>query len=80
MNQEINIKHDGVFDIAIGRSRRETHWRNKEMSWSDFLKRIRKTHYAAERYSEYMAELRDLVFPDLLAIEFKDEAYYKHNK
>lgn len=56
MNQEINIKHDGVFDIATGRSRRETHWRNKEVSWSDFLKRISKTHYTAEKYSEYMAE------------------------
>jgi Predicted P-loop ATPase and inactivated derivatives len=50
-----SIKHDGTFDIATGKSRRETHWHNTEIRWSDFLKKISKTHYTAEKYSEYMA-------------------------
>lgn len=56
MSQGINITNDGAFDIAIGRSRKETHWRNKEIQWSAFLKKISNTHYTAEKYSEYMSE------------------------
>lgn len=56
MSQEINITNDGSFDIATGRSRKETHWRNKEVLWSAFLKKISETHYTAEKYSEYMGE------------------------
>lgn len=56
MSQEININNDGSFDIAIGRSRKETHWKNKEIRWSDFLKKVSVTHYTAEKYSEYMGE------------------------
>lgn len=52
---EIKIKHDGTFDIATGRSRKETHWRNREISWSTFVKRISATHRTAETLSEYMA-------------------------
>lgn len=50
----MNIKHDGVFDIAIGRSRKETSWKNKEMSWSDFVTRVIQTHRTAETHAEYM--------------------------
>lgn len=53
---EINITNDGAFDIATGRSRKETHWRNKEVLWSAFLKKISESHYTAEKYSEYMGE------------------------
>lgn len=56
MSQEINITNDGSFDIATGRSRKETHWRNKEVLWSAFLKKISETHYTNEKYSEYMGE------------------------
>lgn len=53
---ELLIKHDGPFDIATGRSRKETHWRNRETTWSLFLKRISVTHRTAEKLSEYMSE------------------------
>lgn len=56
MHQGISITNDGSFDIAVGRSRKETHWRNKEVLWSAFLKKISETHYTAEKYSEYMGE------------------------
>lgn len=56
MDQNISINVDGSFDIAIGRSRKETHWKNKEIQWSDFLRKISVTHYTAEKYGEYMGE------------------------
>lgn len=56
MTETLKIKQDGPFDIATGRSRKETHWRNRETTWSAFLKRISTTHRTAERLSEYMSE------------------------
>lgn len=53
---ELQLKYDGPFDIATGRSRKETHWRNRETTWSAFLKRISVTHRTAEKLSEYMSE------------------------
>ena len=56
MSKEIIIKHDGPFDIATGRSRKETHWRNRETTWGAFVRRISETHRTAEKLSEYMSE------------------------
>lgn len=50
------LKHNGSFDLATGRSRKETHWRNKEVTWSEFLQRISTTHRTAEKLSQYLAE------------------------
>jgi putative DNA primase/helicase len=49
------LQHDGTLDIAVGRSRRETNWKNKEMTWSALLERLVKTHYTAETHSEYLS-------------------------
>ena len=54
-DNEIIIKHDGEFDIATGRSRKELNWRNKEMLWSDFLKKLSETHRTSETYQEYLS-------------------------
>ena len=51
-----DLQYNGTFDIATGRSRKETHWRNKETTWSEFLERISVTHYTAETLPQYMAE------------------------
>lgn len=56
MDQNISINVDGSFDIAIGRSRKETQWKNKEIQWSDFLRKISATYYTPEKYNEYMSE------------------------
>jgi len=56
--QQLQIKHDIRFDIATGRSRKETHWRNKEIQWSDFLEKIKETHFTAETHAEYMASTK----------------------
>lgn len=69
MNREdiSKLQHNGSFDIATGRSRKETHWKNKETNWQAFLKRISETHITAETYSEYIssskarqAEIKDI--------------------
>jgi hypothetical protein len=50
------LTHDGELSIATGRSRKETHWRNKEVQWSDFLVRISNTTRTAETLATYMGE------------------------
>ena len=50
----MQLINDGTFDISLGKSRKEVHWKNKEMLWSAFLSRIEQTHRTAEKYSEYM--------------------------
>lgn len=51
----ISITHDGTLDIAVGRSRKETFWRNREIQWSDLLGRVGRTHRTAETHAEYVA-------------------------
>lgn len=51
----MTIQYDGVFDIATGRSRKEVRWRNKEIQWGEFLKRISQTHRTAEKFSEFIS-------------------------
>lgn len=53
------IQYDGMVDVATGRSRRETHWRNGEMLWSALLARLSQTHRTAETVTQYAAEKRD---------------------
>lgn len=45
--------HDGKLTIAVGRSRREKDWKNKEMTWGQFLDRLRQTTYTGETVDEY---------------------------
>lgn len=47
------IAYDGAFDLATGKSRKETHWRNAEWKWSDLLKKVSTTHRTAESVTEY---------------------------
>ena len=55
----IKIKHDGKLDLAIGKNRKETSWKNKEMEWSELVKKLSETHRTAETYSEYIASKKD---------------------
>lgn len=52
------LQYDGPVDIAIGRSRRETRWKNKSMLWSDIVAWLSVTHRTAETYAEYIASDR----------------------
>lgn len=51
----IQIRHNGTFDIAIGKHRRETNWKNREWSWQQLLEKLSQTHRTAETYTEYLA-------------------------
>lgn len=52
--EKIKITNDGVFDIAIGGNRKETSWRNREILWSDFVKKVSITFRTPETLAEYM--------------------------
>lgn len=51
----LNIKYDGSFPIATGKSRMEKNWKNKTMTWSGLLKRLETVTRTTETYKEYMA-------------------------
>lgn len=50
---KVAIKHDGKLQIATGRSRKDTVWKNEEILWSQLVTKLRKTHRTVESYSEY---------------------------
>ncbi|MED0755597.1 hypothetical protein P4S98_21015, partial [Bacillus amyloliquefaciens] len=47
------VQHDGSITIAIGRNRWDKAWRNKDMLWSDLLKKLATPNYTNETYAEY---------------------------
>lgn len=51
---ELIISCDGHLNISVGRSRKEMNWKNKELLWSELVKRLSQTHRTAETYHEYM--------------------------
>ena len=50
----MKVKYDGMLPIATGRSRFETHWKNKEIRWSDMLDKFARTVTTPETLAEYM--------------------------
>ena len=50
----IELKYDDKIDIATGRHRRETSWKNKEWRWSALVHKLSVTHRTAETYAEYI--------------------------
>lgn len=51
--KESKLKHDGVLTIAIGRSRKEMNWKNREMLWSELVDKLSSTTRTYETYEEY---------------------------
>ena len=51
--QPLKVKHDGKITIAEGRNRKETNWRNREISWGQLLARIGVTRRTGETLDEY---------------------------
>ena len=47
------LKHDSLLTIAVGRSRKEMNWKNKEMLWSELVEKLSKTTRTIETYDEY---------------------------
>ncbi|SMB88605.1 Virulence-associated protein E [Desulfonispora thiosulfatigenes DSM 11270] len=54
----LELKHDFLLNIATGRSRRETNWKNIKIMWSELVKRLSKTHRTHETVSEYQNALK----------------------
>jgi predicted P-loop ATPase len=48
-----SLKYDGMLTIATGRSRKELSWKNREMLWSELVKRLGSTTRTSETYEEY---------------------------
>lgn len=48
-----SIRHDGLLTIAIGRSRHDKNWKNKEVLWSDLVQRLKKPKITDETFAEY---------------------------
>lgn len=48
-----DIKHDGIINIATGKNERDINWKNKEIRWSDFVKKLSTTKRTAETVEEY---------------------------
>ena len=46
-------------DIAVGKSRRETSWKNKEITWGELVAKLSKTHRTAETHAEYLQAKKD---------------------
>jgi putative DNA primase/helicase len=47
--------HDGKLALSTGKDRFEKSWQNKEVLWSDLVKKLSTTHYTAETHAEYIA-------------------------
>lgn len=52
-DRRIQLVHDGKVKIATGKSRKDTTWKNKEVSWSSLLSKLSKTYYTRETIEEY---------------------------
>lgn len=48
------ITHDGSLSISTGASRKEIHWKNREVLWSELLGKLSKTTRTHETFAEYM--------------------------
>lgn len=49
-----NIRHDGRLPLAVGKSRTEKKWKNRQMPWSQILKKLEEPVRTAETHAEYM--------------------------
>lgn len=50
----MKIMHDGSLSISTGASRKELHWKNREVLWSELLDKLSKTTRTHETFAEYM--------------------------
>ena len=48
-----SLDHDGLVNVATGRSRTETKWKNTELRWSDLVAKLRRTTRTRETVAQY---------------------------
>ena len=49
------VKYDGTLVISTGKSRKETHWKTRDLSWSELLAKLSQTTRTRETVAEYKA-------------------------
>ena len=64
--KNIEIAYDGEITIATAASRKSKRWKNRQLTWSDFLKKLSKTRRTGETAAEYKS------FPKSKQDEIKD--------
>jgi len=57
--KQIAISHDGSLTLAVGKSRRETEWKNRDMLWSELVKKLSQTRRTGETLQDYKAMSKD---------------------
>ncbi|SCK04333.1 Predicted P-loop ATPase and inactivated derivatives [uncultured Clostridium sp.] len=50
---ELKIKYDGSIALATGKSKKEIHWKNKNINWSYLVKKLSHTTRTPETVAEY---------------------------
>ncbi len=50
----MNLEHNGTINIAVGLGATSKHWKNKELSWSDLIKKLNSPTITNETFKEYM--------------------------
>lgn len=50
----VQVRYNGEFLIAIGKSRFDTKWKNKRISWAQLLSKLSKSLETPETHAEYM--------------------------
>lgn len=50
---ELKIKYEGSIALATGKSKKETHWKNKTIEWSELIKKLSHTTRTPETVAEY---------------------------
>lgn len=53
MGDKLKIKYDGPISIATGSSKKETHWKNKNILYSELVRKLSNTTRTPETYAEY---------------------------
>ncbi|MDU1314486.1 MAG: virulence-associated E family protein [Clostridium septicum] len=49
----LKIKYDGSIALATGKSKKETHWKNKTIAWSELVEKLSRTTRTPETTAEY---------------------------
>lgn len=52
-NIDFKIKYDGSIALATGKSKKETHWKNKTLLWSELVEKLSNTTRTPETAAEY---------------------------
>lgn len=51
--KNIKLAYDGEIHLAVGASKTEKKWKNRQMSWSDFIQRLKTPTVTQETVEDY---------------------------